>query len=172
MTVRHIESIIRLAEAQAKMRLSPVVSNKDVDGAIGMVLESFIQSQKYAVAQRLSKIFSRYKALSSGFVDVLENLLLQLFSDKIQKIKLRNWDEEQMNTIVEEVDNLTVNLDEFIAIAEKIKLSHNVTLSYLKSSSFLKHYLISETTDSMGNNIKIICKRSYTDQDSQSQLSM
>ncbi|KAH8581931.1 DNA replication licensing factor MCM2 [Cryptosporidium sp. chipmunk genotype I] len=172
MTVRHIESIIRLAEAQAKMRLSPIVSNKDVDGAIGMVLESFIQSQKYAVAQRLSKIFSRYKALSSGFVDVLENLLLQLFSDKIQKIKLRNWDEEQMNNIVEEVDNLTVNLDEFIAIAEKIKLSHNVTLSYLKSSSFLKHYLVSETIDSMGNNIKIICKRSNTDQDSQSQLSM
>lgn len=172
MTVRHIESIIRLAEAQAKMRLSPVVSNKDIDGAIGMVLESFIQSQKYAVAQRLSKIFSRYKALSSGFVDVLENLLLQLFSDKIQKIKLRNWDEEQMNSIVEEVDNLVVSLDEFIALAEKVKLSHNVALSYLKSSAFLKNYVISEAIDSQGNSVKTISKRSNTDQDSQSQLSM
>ncbi|KAF7458384.1 DNA replication licensing factor MCM2 [Cryptosporidium felis] len=172
MTVRHIESIIRLAEAQAKMRLSPLVSNKDIDGAIGIVLESFIQSQKYAVAQRLSRIFSRYKALSSGFVDVLENLLLQLFSDKIQKVKLRNWGEEQISTIVEEVDNLTINLDEFIAIAEKMKLSHNVTLSYLKSSAFLGHYIISENIDAVGNSIKVISKRNNVDNDSQSQFSM
>ncbi|KAH7650080.1 DNA replication licensing factor MCM2 [Cryptosporidium bovis] len=171
MTVRHIESIIRLAEAQAKMRLSSIVSNKDVDGAIGIVLESFIQSQKYAVAQRLSKVFSRFKALSNGFVDILENLLLQLFSDKIQRVKLRDWGDEEMNTVVDEIENVSVDLDDFIAVAEKMKLSHNVTLSYLKSSAFTRYYIISETVDSSGNTIKIITKKN-NDNDSHSQFSM
>ncbi|KAK6588598.1 DNA replication licensing factor MCM2 [Cryptosporidium xiaoi] len=171
MTVRHIESIIRLAEAQAKMRLSSIVSNKDVDGAIGIVLESFIQSQKYAVAQRLSKVFSRFKALSNGFVDILENLLLQLFSDKIQRVKLRDWGDEEMNTVVDEIENVSVDLDDFIAVAEKMKLSHNVTLSYLKSSAFTRYYIISETIDSSGNTIKIITKKN-NDNDSHSQFSM
>ncbi|KAH8740212.1 DNA replication licensing factor MCM2 [Cryptosporidium ryanae] len=171
MTVRHIESIIRLAEAQAKMRLSSFVSNKDVDGAIGIVLESFIQSQKYAVAQRLSKIFSRFKALSNGFVDILDNLLLQLFSDKIQRIKLRDWGDEEMNTVVDEIENVSVDFDDFISVAEKMKLSHNVTLSYLKSSAFTRYYIISESVDSTGNVIKIITKKN-NDNDSHSQFSM
>ncbi|EEA06435.1 DNA replication licencing factor MCM2, putative [Cryptosporidium muris RN66] len=172
MTVRHIESIIRLAEAQAKMRLSPIVTNKDIDGAIGIVLESFIQSQKYAVAQRLSKTFSRYKALSSGFVDILENLLLQLFADKINKIQLRQWSDDNLGMMLDEVDNAMVYLDEFLVCAEKMKLSHNVTFSYIKSSAFGKLFLVSDHVDNNGNNIKVITKKHYNDKYSQSQISM
>lgn len=42
--VRHIESIIRMAEAHAKMHLREVVRDEDIDVAINVMLESFIQS--------------------------------------------------------------------------------------------------------------------------------
>ena len=45
-TVRHIESVIRLAEASAKMHLRQYVTEDDVNMAIRVVLESFIETQK------------------------------------------------------------------------------------------------------------------------------
>lgn len=42
--VRHLESILRMAEAHAKMHLRDYVRNDDLDMAIEMMLESFLQS--------------------------------------------------------------------------------------------------------------------------------
>ena len=50
--VRHLESVIRIAESYAKMRLSPVVSSQDVDRAINLMLESYLQSQKHGLAKQ------------------------------------------------------------------------------------------------------------------------
>ena len=55
-TVRHIESIIRIAEAHARMHLREYVHNDDVDMAIRVVLESFIDTQKYAVMRNMRKV--------------------------------------------------------------------------------------------------------------------
>merc|ERR1719230_2040082 len=59
MTARHIESIIRIAEANARMELRQHVNSRDLDHAIETMLESFIQSQKHAVAEELRKRFKR-----------------------------------------------------------------------------------------------------------------
>lgn len=59
-TVRHIESIIRLAEAHAKMHLREYVLDEDVDMAIRIVLESFIDTQKYAVMRNMRKVRCSY----------------------------------------------------------------------------------------------------------------
>lgn len=59
-TVRHIESIIRVSEAFAKLRLSTRVSRADMDRAIAHTLESFLSAQKYAVSRQLRKKFSKY----------------------------------------------------------------------------------------------------------------
>ena len=40
--VRHIESIIRMAEAHAKMHLRENVRDEDVDVSISVMLDSFI----------------------------------------------------------------------------------------------------------------------------------
>jgi DNA replicative helicase MCM subunit Mcm2 (Cdc46/Mcm family) len=48
-TVRHIESIIRIAEANAKMHLREFVRDEDINLAISMELESFVETQKYSV---------------------------------------------------------------------------------------------------------------------------
>jgi DNA replication licensing factor MCM2 len=49
--VRHIESVLRMSEAHAKMHLRDYVRSDDIDQAIDMLLESFLQSQKVSVAR-------------------------------------------------------------------------------------------------------------------------
>ncbi|RPA84574.1 MCM-domain-containing protein [Ascobolus immersus RN42] len=59
-TVRHLESIIRLSEAFAKMRLSEYVSSKDIDRAIKVAIESFVGAQKVSVKKALARSFAKY----------------------------------------------------------------------------------------------------------------
>jgi len=59
-TVRHLESIFRLSEAFAKMRLSEYVSTNDVDSAIRVTVESFVQAQKVSVKKSLARAFAKY----------------------------------------------------------------------------------------------------------------
>jgi DNA replication licensing factor MCM2 len=54
--VRHIESIIRMSEAHAKMHLRSYVSQEDVDMAIRVLLDSFISTQKFGVQKALQKV--------------------------------------------------------------------------------------------------------------------
>ena len=54
-TVRHVESIIRISEANARMHLREYVHGDDVDMAIRVMLESFIDTQKYAVMRNMRK---------------------------------------------------------------------------------------------------------------------
>lgn len=55
-TVRHIESMIRLAEAHAKLHLREYVIDDDVNMAIRVMLESFIDTQKYSVMRTMRKV--------------------------------------------------------------------------------------------------------------------
>lgn len=55
-TVRHIESAVRLAEAHARMNLREYVREDDVNTAISVLLRSFISSQKYAVSKGLNNV--------------------------------------------------------------------------------------------------------------------
>lgn len=59
-TVRHIESIIRISEGYAKLRLSSQVGTQDIDMAIKVTLGSFLSAQKYSVGQNLRKKFTKY----------------------------------------------------------------------------------------------------------------
>ncbi|CAN6662980.1 DNA replication licensing factor Mcm2p [Trichomonascus vanleenenianus] len=59
-TVRHLESIVRLAESFAKMRLSEYVSKYDVDRAIKVGVQSFIGAQKISVKKSLERSFRKY----------------------------------------------------------------------------------------------------------------
>ena len=42
--VRHIESVIRMSESHAKIHLRDYVKTEDIDMAIEMMLNSFLQS--------------------------------------------------------------------------------------------------------------------------------
>ncbi|KAF9622874.1 hypothetical protein IFM89_035004 [Coptis chinensis] len=53
--VRHIESMIRMSEAHARMHLRMHVTQEDVDMAIRVLLDSFISTQKFGVQKSLQK---------------------------------------------------------------------------------------------------------------------
>ena len=55
-TVRHVESMVRMAEAHARMHLRDTVRSDDIDMAIRVALESFISSQKYSVMNHMRKV--------------------------------------------------------------------------------------------------------------------
>ncbi|PVH21839.1 hypothetical protein CXQ85_000832 [Candidozyma haemuli] len=58
-TVRHLESIIRIAEAFARMRLSDFVSQSDLNRAIKVSIDSFVGAQKITVKRQLQKSFMK-----------------------------------------------------------------------------------------------------------------
>lgn len=55
--VRHLESLIRMSEAHAKMHMRDYVNDGDINVAIKQMLGSFIQSQKYSVHKTLERRF-------------------------------------------------------------------------------------------------------------------
>lgn len=59
-TVRHLESILRIAESFAKMRLSDFVSQNDLNRAIKVSIDSFVGAQKVTVKKQLQAKFQKY----------------------------------------------------------------------------------------------------------------
>ena len=80
--VRHIESVIRMAEATAKMHLRDHVRTDDIDSAIEMLLESFLQTQKLSVTRQLSKKFQKYKGKQTDQTQLLLHALGKVTNDR------------------------------------------------------------------------------------------
>ena len=80
--VRHVESIMRMSEAAARMRHSPYVSDGDLNLAIQVMLESFISAQKYNVTRTLRRHFSKF--LDSG-ADTSATLLLLKLKEMVKE---------------------------------------------------------------------------------------
>jgi len=55
-TVRHLESMIRMAEASARMSLREYVRADDVDLAISVAVESFVNAQKISIKKTLQRV--------------------------------------------------------------------------------------------------------------------
>lgn len=81
-TVRHIESIIRVSEAFAKLRLSSTVSKSDIDSAISLTLESFLNAQRYSVSKQLRKKFSKY--FDENSEDLIIYILKSMVNEKLE----------------------------------------------------------------------------------------
>ena len=75
--VRHIESVLRMSEAFAKMHLREYVRSNDIDAAIEMLLDSFLQSQKTSIAKPLEKKFAKYRTSRNDFSSLILNQLEQ-----------------------------------------------------------------------------------------------
>ncbi|KAM0674143.1 MCM DNA helicase complex subunit [Gurleya vavrai] len=99
-TARHIESIVRMAEAFARIHLRNIVLIEDIDSAIEVALESFISAQKYSVTKALRKKFLKY--MNSG-LEILFYVLNELFNEKIKMedksdfIKVREFEKRVFN---------------------------------------------------------------------------
>ena len=84
--VRHVESIIRMSEARASMRLSEHVDSEDIDAAIAVMLSSFIGTQKLSVQKSLQKKFARYTHFHRDY----DQLLLEILRGIVREMNY--WD--------------------------------------------------------------------------------
>lgn len=66
--VRHLESILRISESFAKMRLSEYCSTQDIDRAIAVAVDSFVGSQKVSCKKALARAFAKYTLNRPGAV--------------------------------------------------------------------------------------------------------
>lgn len=55
-TVRHLESMIRMSEASAKMNLREYVRSDDIDLAIQVTVASFVSAQKMSIKKTLERV--------------------------------------------------------------------------------------------------------------------
>jgi DNA replication licensing factor MCM2 len=108
--VRHVESIMRMSEAHAKMHLRDYVRDDDMDAAIRMMLESFIVAQKFSVRRALRRSFAKF--ISSG--EDRAHLLLHILQDMFRKeqmyqvirLRQRNQSEGMLETLDVPLDEL------------------------------------------------------------------
>ncbi|KAI9137071.1 MCM-domain-containing protein [Paraphysoderma sedebokerense] len=89
-TVRHLESVIRMAEAHARMHLRDYVRSDDVDMGIRVLLESFISAQKISVMKQLRKAFSKYITFNRDNDELLYFILSDLTRDAVTLFQYRN----------------------------------------------------------------------------------
>eukprot|EP01054_Gregarina_sp_Poly1_P005994 Gregarina_sp_Poly_1__5993@NODE_3157_length_1329_cov_167_853407_g388_i2_p1_GENE_NODE_3157_length_1329_cov_167_853407_g388_i2NODE_3157_length_1329_cov_167_853407_g388_i2_p1_ORF_typecomplete_len334_score41_21MCM/PF00493_23/1_1e31MCM_lid/PF17855_1/3_8e20_NODE_3157_length_1329_cov_167_853407_g388_i21271128 len=142
-TTRHFESILRMATANAKIRLARFVETKDIDFAISTLLESVIQSQKFAIATELGRRFGRFRALASSPEEILDNVLTDIFTKKtkhqINTGHLMSGDILKMLNS----DQLSVKVEEFKSLTKQLHgLPEVVVHDYLNCEKFKVKYSI------------------------------
>ena len=80
--VRHIESVVRMAEAHAAMHLREHVTDGDVSVAIKVMLTSFINTQKIGIQRTLQRKFAHYLNFQSDYHHLLLDILRELVREK------------------------------------------------------------------------------------------
>ena len=97
--VRHIESVMRMSESNAKMHLREHVRQDDVDTAIKVMLESFLQAQKAAVRTQLQRSFRKYIIFGEDTSLLLMHQLRTLVQE-VERFKVFQKKERGQESIV------------------------------------------------------------------------
>lgn len=143
MTARHIDSIVRLAEANARLELRQHVLPRDLDNAIAIMLESFIQSQKHQVAEELRKKFRRYTMQANPTSEQFVLLMERLFRDRTEQMRLA-----RPNGQSPELSQVGVEMAELIRQIERHDLSLDEAHSFMRSERFRQNYRVDESGES------------------------
>mmetsp|Transcript_147042 Transcript_147042/g.409649 ORF Transcript_147042/g.409649 Transcript_147042/m.409649 type:complete len:894 (-) Transcript_147042:247-2928(-) len=135
MTARHVDSIVRLAEASARIELRQHVTSKDLDSSIRVMLESFIQSQKYQVAEELRQKFRRYIAQSTPMSDQFMSLLQKLFRDRTEQLRL-----SRPGAVEPEIGEVAVEMADVAAHIERNDLDFDASHEFMSSERFRNNF--------------------------------
>lgn len=112
-TVRHIESMIRIAEAHARMHLRDYVREDDVNMAIRVTLTSFIESQKFSVMKNMRRKFQKYITYKQDNNEILLFLLLNLHQETLSFHQTR-YNEDIPPVIEIDVDDFVARVSKYI----------------------------------------------------------
>jgi len=138
MTARHVDSIMRLTEASAKMELRQHCTSADLDWALSVTLESFIQSQKHQVAEELRKRFRQYIAHATPISDQIMILLDRLFRDRHAEINLNRAEGEPEI----ELSNVAVSMAEVVRQIENDDLDIDQVHSFMETHRFRQNFRV------------------------------
>lgn len=111
--VRHIESMIRMSEAHARMHLRQHVTQEDVDMAIRVLLDSFISTQKFGVQKALQKSFRKYMTFKKDYNDMLIYILRGLVNNALQFEGIATGSISNLTHIDVKVDDLYAKAQEY-----------------------------------------------------------
>merc|ERR1740130_193239 len=137
--VRHIESIIRISEAHARMHLRDHVREDDVNMGIRVLLDSFIAAQKNAVMKTMRAKFRKYLVYNKDNNTLLMHELEQMMREaQVQQSRLDEDDREFRSTTL-----LRVSIDDFQRRAEKLEIYK--TDAFFSCTDFNRMYTIDET---------------------------
>ncbi|KAG0706135.1 MCM-domain-containing protein [Suillus ampliporus] len=104
-TIRHLESMIRMAEASAKMSLREYVRPDDIDMAISVAVGSFVSTQKMSIKKTLERGFRKYLTQARDYEELLAFLLGQLVKEKARFHQLQRHEQPELITVkVSELD--------------------------------------------------------------------
>jgi len=138
MTARHMDSLMRMTEAFARMELRDYVTEKDVDNAMAVMLESFIQSQKHQVAEELRKKFRRYISQATPMADQFMVMFEKLFKDKVRAMQLR----QQAGAEPVEQSTVAVPMEEVVRQIEAQELDIDQANVFMRTERFNKTFRI------------------------------
>ncbi|KAI6121457.1 MCM-domain-containing protein [Pisolithus sp. B1] len=98
-TIRHLESMIRMAEASAKMSLREYVRSDDIDVAISVAVGSFVSAQKMSIKKTLERGFRKYLTQARDYEELLAFILGQLVKDKARFHQLQRHEQPELVTV-------------------------------------------------------------------------
>ncbi|RDX48006.1 MCM-domain-containing protein [Lentinus brumalis] len=124
-TVRHLESMIRMAEASAKMALREYVRADDIDLAISVAVGSFVSAQKMSIKRTLERGFRKYLTQARDHEELLAFILGQIVKEKARFYQLQRY---------QQPDSITIKVSE---LEERAK-EHDIydTSAFLRSKLF------------------------------------
>merc|ERR1719409_775941 len=139
MTARHVESIIRMAEANARIELREHVLPKDLDNAIAVMFESFSQSQKHQVAEELKQKFRRYVNQATPAADQVMNLLERVFRDRTEQLRL-----SRPGGAAPEISEVGVDMEEILRQVERADIELEEVNNFMRTPRFRHHFRVSD----------------------------
>ncbi|GAA5836759.1 hypothetical protein JCM9279_007653 [Rhodotorula babjevae] len=138
-TVRHLESMIRMAEASAKMHLREYVRSDDIDLAIQVMVGSFVSAQKSSIKKQLQRGFRKYLRVAKDNDEVLAFLLGNLVKDRVRYLTVKNNGAQP--------DKVLVRVEELARKAAEIDI-HDVQ-PFFSSPLFVKVHRYQRKGDSI-----------------------
>lgn len=131
-TVRQVESTLRIAEAHARMHLREFVRDDDIDMAIRVVATSFIESQKFSVMKNMQQVFQKFITYKKDHNQLLLFVLSQLVRETLSYQQARSG--QDMPSVLE------MDVEEFVQRARHLGI-HDLGAFY-ESEEFVRNHFV------------------------------
>eukprot|EP01060_Flectonema_neradi_P041207 TRINITY_DN9701_c0_g2_i3.p1 TRINITY_DN9701_c0_g2~~TRINITY_DN9701_c0_g2_i3.p1 ORF type:complete len:629 (+),score=112.94 TRINITY_DN9701_c0_g2_i3:1502-3388(+) len=130
--VRHLESICRLSEAFAKMRLSSYVREDDVSRAISLFLTAFLGTLPFKRRETLRKKYTSYLVLEKQHFQIISHVLSARVKELCQLMSLKYGSYADRDVIIPVVD--------LKSKAQEHKIYENDLHKFFKTSLFTSDF--------------------------------